>query len=275
MFYYLESLPWLEGSAIIMLFFVIISCGAILCVRRFVDPRTLKGHHDVAAVVFTNLGVLYSVLLGFTVVNVQQRFDQTEGTIQTEASYLAQLYLDAEVFPAPHQQDIRRSIREYVVSVIEVEWKLMGYGIKSQETIEKLRKIWANYYAFIPATEQQRIWYTQSINRLNELMQARMSRIIGSHESLSEEMWSLLIAGGILMGAFMCFFGLENPWVHILLGATLAATSAFLLFLIYSLDTAFSGQASITPEALERILGSFGQLEAGPLNSTGIVDNFH
>lgn len=257
MFEFIETLPWPLGSSLVVLIFITFSTIGILFCRSMIDRKGLKAHHDVAAVVFTNLGVLYSVLLGFTVVNVQQRYDQTENTTKIEASYLAQLFADSEVF-ADSKNEIQQAIKLYAQSVIDDEWPTMGIkGAKSLKTKQRLKDLWQAYYSLNPTSNKEIVWYTKSIDQLNKLMEARIARIVGSQDSLSDEMWSLLIIGGILIVSFLGFFGLENAWIHLLLGATLAATTAFLLYLIYSLDTAFTGKTSIPPDAMAQFLGTF------------------
>lgn len=254
---YLETLPWTLSTTIVATVFISLAIAAILLIRKFTNHTSLRGHHDVAAVVFANLGVLYSVLLGFTVVNVQQRFDQTETITHLEATLLAQLYLDSEVFPPEAVASIKQAITEYAKSVINEEWKLMEQGIKSEKTTEKLKTLWSVFYALEPESKKQEIWYAQSVAQLNKLMEARLSRLIGSQESLSSEMWSLLIFGAVVLVGFICIFGLANIWIHLLLGASLAATTGVLLLLIYSLDTAFSGVSSIEPTAMQKVLEDF------------------
>jgi len=61
-----EELPWGIGAALMVTVFILISSLGVILIRKVVSPKILKAHHDVAAVVFANLGVLYSVLLGFT-----------------------------------------------------------------------------------------------------------------------------------------------------------------------------------------------------------------
>jgi hypothetical protein len=63
--------------------------------------------------------------------------------------------------------------------------------------------------------------------------------------------------GGIIIVSFISIFAFEYLSLHILLAAILAATTAFLLFLIYSLDSTFTGNVKIPPEALQNILKSF------------------
>jgi hypothetical protein len=88
-------------------------------------------------------------------------------------------------------------------------------------------------------------------------MNARLSRLIGSQESLGNEMWTFLLLGGLIVITFICFFSMESVFLQFVMAAIVASFTAFLLFLIYSLDTAFSGNISIGPDPFERVLEAF------------------
>lgn len=254
---YLETLPWIYSALFLVCIFIGLTVITILVVRKAVGPIRLKAHHDVAGFVFTNLGVLYSVLIGFTVVNVQQRFDTLKQIATKEAGYLAELYRDAEVFPEKQRADVRNAIKYYGQSVLDEEWGLIEHGGESLVTREAMHSIWKAYYAIDPKTEAQKAWYAQSLQTLNNFLETRLERILGGEESLSHELWVFLVAGGVIMVTFVGFFGLESLTFHIAMASILAASTGFLLFLIYSLDTAFTGAVSIPPDPLVGVLESF------------------
>lgn len=256
-FQYLDSFSWAAGSTIVIVVFIAFSIIGTLIVRKFLNQEKLKNHHDVAGIVFANLGVLYAVLLGFTVVNVQQRFDKMENTTQQEASFLAELYEDAQVFSEKDRQAIRTAIKSYTKSVIDEEWGKMSNGERCFDTIVAFRHIWHTYYDVHITDTKQKLWYAESISKLNQLINVRLARILGSNESLGSEMWWLLFLGAIVMIAFVWVFGMKSPFSHLIMVSTLAASIAFLLYLIYSLDTAFSGSVSVQPDAFIRVLESF------------------
>lgn len=253
---YIDSLHWACGALIAVGLLVAITMVSILIARRFVNKEDLKEQHDVAGFVFTNIGVLFSILLGFTVVNVQQRFDKSQENTEIEASYLQELYQDAEVFNDHERSTIQNAIKAYLKDVIEDEWALMPEGKVSPLATEALKDIWKAYYNVEPKGPKQEAWYAESIGKINQLMHTRLERVLDAKASLGSEMWTLLILGSLVMVMFICFFGLESTTLHLLMGASLAATTGFLLFLIHSLDTAFCGAIHVTPEALIRVLES-------------------
>lgn len=256
-FDHLTSLTWEAETISFILIFVAFAILGVFLVRKAANQDILKGHQDVAGFIFTNLGVLYAVLLGFTVVNAQQRYDKLKDTTQIEASYLAELYRDAEVFSDKDRDQIQNSIKNYCQSVLDEEWVLMSQKKASPNTLVAIKQVWNAYYAVDISSKKQEIWYAESISKLNELVSARLTRLLGSQESLGTQMWSLLILGGFVLVAFVWFFGLENLTFHIFMISILALTTAFLLVLIYSLDTAFVGQQSIQPDAIAKILKNF------------------
>lgn len=249
-----EELDWMTGSFLLGVVFIIIVVISILTVRNVVGRKTLKENHDVTGFVFTNLGVLFSVLLGFTVVNVQQRFDKIRETTQIEASYLADLYHGAAIFSPKDSKLIREEIKQYIETIIHEEWPLMSKRDPSLQTSNQLKALWSSYYSVQLDTPNQQIWYAESIKKLNQLVDTRLARILGAEDSLSEEMWTFLFLGAITLVLFISFFGVENIRTHVFLGSVLALSTAFLLFLIHSLDTAYTGKIQVSPDALERIL---------------------
>jgi len=253
----LLSMPWSLGTIICVAILMSFTIGGILLVRREIGVGRLKRHHDVAGYIFCNLGVLYSVLLGFTVVNVQQRFDRVKSTLETEAGYLVELYRDAEVFPENDRQLIRTGIIKYVENVLQVEWPEMESGVATFHSSPIFKDIWRAYYSVTPKSVTEQVWYAESVRKLNDLMNVRLQRLFGSRESLGFEMWALLIMGAVVMAAFLWFFELESLTSHVLMASLLTASISFLLFLIFSLDTVFSGGVSVSPEVFEKVLALF------------------
>lgn len=256
LFYYFESLSWTLGSLVIVLIFAAFTISGMLLVRKLVNIKTLRSHHDVAGFIFANIGVLYAVLLGFTVVNAQQRFDSIKQVARVEAGYLAELYEDAEIFQEQDKDRIRAALKNYIKSILNEEWNLMSSGSDSPATEKALKNVWHAYYQLNPKTEKEKVGFSISLTKMNQLMSARLERLLGAEESLGREMWTLLILGAVVIMSFTWFFGLENLFLQMLMGSILAASTAFLLYLIYSLDTAYTGEISIQPEALHKVFKS-------------------
>jgi cellobiose-specific phosphotransferase system component IIC len=248
---------WILSASIIVVASIVFWCGALWLTRQKISIDALKKNHDVAGFTFSIVGILYSVILGFTVVSVQERYNRSIETIHTEATVLADLYREAGFFPESSRNQVRSTLRNYVSYVVSEEWHLpkdkkMHLGA---QTI--LKELWDSYFQVILENDNQKAWYQESIGKLDDLMRARLEREFNSWDHLGSMMWSLLISGAIITILFMFFFGLDNLRSQLLMTALLAGYLSFILFLVFSLDHTFKGQENTTPIVMEQLSDLF------------------
>jgi hypothetical protein len=255
----LESSSWVLSSLLIVVSSTLLCLGILWIARKKLSRTELKKSHDVAGFTFSIIGVLYSVILGFTVINVQNRYNVVLESIHTEAILLADLYQDAAYFAPDERNAIRTSLRHYINYVVKEEWGHTGDKTIDVNARAYIRNIWDSYYQVNLKNEKMTLWYTESISKLNSFLNARLTRQFNSMVNLGGMMWSLLIVGAVITICFMFFFGLENTRSHMLMTALLAGYISFMLFLVYSLDNVFKGPQKIKPTALEQVYTLFDQ----------------
>lgn len=253
---FLDSLDWTFSFLLVATVFMLFTTIGILFVRKKANLKHVKDCHDITGIIFSNLGALYAVLLGFTIVNAQQRFDKVKESTQVEAACIIDLYRDVDIFSEKDQKNIKNAIAIYVESIINNEW---GAKQAHADTGKNLKDLLRCYYDVDLQTSKQTIWYTASVDQLNKLSDLRLARILGSQESIGPEMWTILILGGCAMIIFLCFFGPDKPAQHLLMASILATTIAFSLFLIHSLDTTFTRTVSVQSDALKNLLQMINQ----------------
>lgn len=255
----LESPSWIISALLVVVPTILICTGILLLVRKWIPVQDLKANHDVAGFTLGIVGVLYSVILGFTVVNVQNRSNEVAQTIHTEAISIADLYREAGFFNVEGRDAVRASLREYVQYVIQKEWgqpKSKKMNLNAQKIMEK---IWSSYYQVNVADEKTKIWYEESIGKLDGFLNARLARQFSSWEKLGGMMWTILISGGLITICFMYFFGLERLRAHIIMTALVAGYISFMLFLVYSLDHVVQG---IHPIVYDQVLELFNEWDS-------------
>lgn len=254
---FFQSPSWVLSCLIIIVLSVGVSLWLLYEMRKHLHPEHQRKSHDVVGFTFSIVGVLYSVILGFTVVNAQDRYNETIRSVRSEAITIADLYREASLFDPNSRDQIRSALREYVHYVIDKEWSMEGTNMLHPEVYAIIEKIWQCYYSIDLSSERTKAWYGDSIVKLNELLDARLSRQFNAESHLGSMMWSLLILGGILTASFMYFFGLESLRSQMIITALLVAYVAFMLHLVYSLDNVFKGPEGIKPTALEQVLTLF------------------
>jgi hypothetical protein len=226
------------------------SLGGLFLVRRSVALSTLERHNDVAGFIIAVIGVLYAVLLAFVVVVTWQDYDRANQIASREAQLVQNLHRDASVFGS-HTADIRARLDKYADFVVTREWPAMkDHQRRDERTDDALDAVWDGYRSFTPANATEQAFYTDSINRLNDLQSARADRLDAASTELPAALWGVLIGGAVITIGFTYFFGVSNLRAHALMVSALAAMISLTLFLVLSLDLPYSGDLSVGPTAM-------------------------
>jgi Protein of unknown function (DUF4239) len=215
---------------------VILSVAGSLLVRRFIPVEALERHNEVAGFIYAVIGVVYAVLLGFAAITVWERYDKAQAGVEQEANDLADLYRDAETFPDDVRAALEAQIRTYAHLVIEKEWPAMTEHRASAEAWEAYTRLWRAFYQIQPESEHDKIWYAQSITRLNDLDDQRRVRLVESRAGgVPEIMWLVLVGTSAITIAFSYLFGTKNATAQLVMSAGLALTIALVMLAIVAL----------------------------------------
>jgi hypothetical protein len=238
---------------------ITIALLGLVVVRAIVPHHVLAEHNDVAGFVYATIAVTYAVILGFVTITVWEEFEEARDTADQEANAVADLMRLAQWFPDGQQVQIESALAAYAVSVVDDEWDAMEEGdAPAEATNAAFDHLWTLYEQYEPGPGSEEIAYGDSLDRMQDLGNARRMRLLESEEGIPGILWAGLIFGGALTVAFAFAFGVERGQSHGLLLATLAATVALLLFIVSSLNYAFHGDVRIEPTGMELVLQQAG-----------------
>jgi hypothetical protein len=246
------SIEWLWASLLVGAMVLFAVAGTLL-VRRLVSAEVLKLNNEVAGFIYAVIGVVYAVLLGFTAIIVWEQYDRVEVVVEREANELADLYRDSQTFPDDVRREVETHLHDYARLVVEKEWPAMAEGKSSPEAYEVYNQLWRTYHRFQPQNESEKIWYEQSLTRLNELGDQRRLRLLSSRaEGVPGLMWVVLLGAGVITIGFSFFFGTRNTTAQVLMAAGLAMTIALVLLAILAMQHPFAGIDRVEPEAFNQ-----------------------
>jgi hypothetical protein len=253
-------LPTLPMAAIVAFLSMLLALLGLFCFRRLGLHLILRHNNAFTASVYPIIGGIYGVFLAFTVVIAWSQFLDAKRSATNEATYLSELWRDAQVFPTPLRDQIQRQLVAYAKAVINDEWHTMAdSGLPSPVAEAAYEKLWQCYYQLAPKSVQEEAFFRASINELNQLGRERRLRILESRSKLPQPMWVFLICGGMLTIFFTYLFGTRHQWLQGLVIVLLAGLIGFSLFLVLSLQYPFTGDISIRPTAFQELLTSFAQ----------------
>lgn len=222
--------------------------------RRFRSAERLRREHDVVAAILTVLGAIYGVLLAFIVTTVWTQYSHTLEICETEGSCLANLHRDSYCLPVSNQVPARQAMIDYARVVIDDAWPALVRQKDSPKATSAMNRIWQEYYQVRPVTETEKIWFQESVARLNELAHLRRLRTLAAQDSLSRLHWVMLMFGGVVVVSLANLFGVERFRAHLFLTLSVTCLIVMILHLIHEFDNPFNGEPHIAPVSFERFL---------------------
>ncbi len=254
-----EALPIIPGAVLVIGSFVLFSVIVARIVGRLVDPELRRDHNDLTGFIFAVVGVLYAVVLGFVAIGVWERFEAAEDRTYDEASSLAAVYRDAGSFS--NGALLRRDLRTYVEHAIYIGWPALAQGITPPEApiAEKLSR---DVHRTAVVGQRQAAIFSHMLERTSEAALDRDARITEDSSGLNGVMWFTVYAGGVITIAFTYLFGFRRTVMQTAMIGTLALLIGLVIFLTTSLDFPFRGPTHVGPDAFERALTVFGQIDA-------------
>ena len=149
--------------------------------------------------------------------------------------------------------------RFYAEAVVEKEWPAMAQRKASPEAGQAYEQIWLAYYAFQPETDQQKIWYAESLRKLNDLGDQRRLRLLAARsEGVPGVMWVVLLGAGVITIGFSLLFGTRSAAAHLLMTGGVGITIGLVLLSIIAMHQPFSGIARVDTEAFDQTLEILG-----------------
>jgi hypothetical protein len=259
-----EALPLVPGAIVVIGGFVLLSLLLARVVGAFVPHEIRQEHNDLAGFIFAVVGVVYAVVLGFVAVGVWERFVAAEDRTYDEASALTAVYRDAGSFD--NWQELRRDVRLYVRSAISIGWPALEAGNSLPDSIIS-EDLSSDVHHTAIHDERQGQVFGHMIERTSEALLDRDARVTEDATGLNGVMWLVVIAGGFITISFSYLFGFQQTLMQTLMIGTLALIIGLVIFLTMSLDYPFRGAIRVGPEAFERALTNFDQIDAASVHN--------
>jgi hypothetical protein len=256
---WLQQLPAPLVAFLVVVITVGLAVLGLVLSRRIVEPKRLEATGVVAGHVFGLAGVLYAVLMAFVFVVVWQQFDQAQKSTESEAVAISDLLRDSDGLPAAVRPAIRQSLIVYTKDVVDDEFPMMRRGKAVEQESEQLTQIWRSFLQVEPVSQTEISFYRESLTRLDDLDNARKTRISSSQSEIPNEMWVLLLGGGMVMLLFTYLFTTPDLVLHGVFIALAGALLAFVLYLIFAMEHPFVGSISVGPDPFLHVLDTWSQ----------------
>jgi hypothetical protein len=248
---------------------MVLAVVGLVLVQRLVPWRHRQQLNDVAGFIYAVLGVVYAVLLALVVIATWENRQVAKDTTEIEANEVAEIFWLAHGLPETEGPQLQELARSYAQTVVDEEWALMEQGRADPRAWALLDEIRGSLQGWQPTTEDEQMLYSQGLDRVHDLADARRLRLVEAEERIPTILWALVLFGGIVTVSFAYLFGLESTRAHKVMVMALAGVIGLVIYTIGTLETPFSGNAQLSPSAFELVLDRFETSELSTLRDNG------
>ncbi len=253
---FLSALPLWIAVILLVVVPTAIAVGGLLFSRRWFNQQGLTSNNEIAGFKFATVGVIYSVLLAFSVIVVWEKFNEAETVVAQEAGAAATLYRLAAATD-PGMAAVRSALSVYLKHAIEHGWPMMAKQKKSREENASLDALYAAAVQAAADTSRQPAIMVEMFKQLDAITQARRIRLHLANGIVPGIVWFALSFGAVLTVGFTFFFGTKNLPAQAMMTGILSALVFLGLLVIVSIDHPFTGPASVGSEPLQAVLDDF------------------
>jgi len=246
---------WALGLAFVAAF-LSASSGGIYLARRtihgWVHRPGRSRENEMVGLALGNCFLVLGLLLGLVAVGTYQNYTNVGDAIDKEASALAVFAENTAGYDAPHRAALVDGLRNYISTTVEQDWPQQRHGKVPTAGTRALLGLSHSLMTFEPATENQKLLQSRSLQSLDTVMEMRRSRISMMQLGLPPVVW-WVVGFGVALNLCLIWLQDMEAHVHYMLGAALSLSLGSVVFLTAVLENPFRGQTGVQPEAIQNI----------------------
>jgi len=253
---------WLLFVVMVLGSGVVAGLGSWL-VSRVVPQSLHRGNNEVGAPIFSIVGLIFSIILGFMIPAVYSDFEAAASSVSQESNEMEVLYRLTLEAPEPTRTDIQAGLVKYAQLVVSKEWDLMARSQSSPDVDAALDRLWQMQRNFQPANNIELALRNQMFEQVHRITDRRHNRLLDSRTQLEPIMWFMLISGGFITIAFSLFIRAANDRNQAIMVGIMASMIGFGLLIVMVLDSPFTGSVRVPPDIINNTLDVFRRLKGG------------
>ena len=218
---------------------------------------------DSGTVLHALVGLIYAVVLGLIVVNVQSDHDAVRQSTIAEAGALSDIH-DALGGLDPDARDrLRAHLRRYVEVVVTDEWPELRQGRTSPAAERELRALSAGILTLRTQAAGAPALHRTLLEELDAASDARRHRVFVGSRGINRATWLVVILGAMISVGFAALFPVRGRGRAIMV--TLAASIlGLMLFLVVATSRPLRGQLGVGPDAFVELAATLGPRPDAP-----------
>ncbi len=217
-----------------------------------IDHR--RAHNDVAAAMFSVIGVTFAVLLAFVTMISLENYDSARTAIASEATAARDVLTATKSLPASLATRIQTDIATYLHTIVDDEWPAQAAGQPIPLYAPTLDDLSTASASFEPTTSGSANRQATLMAATARLQDARATRLQAARYGIADLVWLVVFVGGALTVISGSFLGAPRTAWHVAMSATLAASGGIVIFLIIVLAQPLRGDHALPPTPYSELI---------------------
>jgi hypothetical protein len=223
-------------------------------VRRIVSADFRRQHNDVAAAIFSIIGVTYAVLLAFVATVAWEGFNKAKAASHLEAVLVLDVFQAADGLAEPARAKLIDGLNGYTTTVVATEWPAQAEGHVDRAGDRYLDELQRLAVSLQPSSQADSNLHALLLQSLTRLRDARQERLLAAETTIPGIVWFVVIVGGTITIVFGSFLGAPSVGMHLGMCALLAVSGVLVLVLIIALSNPFRGDFRVSTAPFDYVL---------------------
>jgi hypothetical protein len=143
--------------------------------------------------------------------------------------------------------------------VTSKEWPLLDKGEMLPEAWNLYYVLWDEVLAVDPATTREADIHNSMLTSITSFGENRRKRAVACRFRMSEALWVVVVAGGVIIVLFTYLYHARKNWLHSIMIGMVAASLSLNVVLLYTYSRPFHGPMKIAPDSFHLNDVLFGQ----------------
>ncbi|KAA6438435.1 DUF4239 domain-containing protein [Dyadobacter flavalbus] len=254
---------WLPAPVLCLLFVllcVVLGQIGLTLFEKFFRLHLDVVDNDLTGIMFSTIGLIYSLILAFVIVAVWDDYDDLSKTIEEETDKLNGIMAHTGTLPADMQISMKTAMITYCRQVLQEEWQMNGRNVPERPSaIPSLRLALLRVE---PSSKREENIYTVVDQELSSISDLRRKRLGYAKSHIPDLVWFTLQVGSMMLIVFSYFLTAPSGRIKRVSLGFFTGYLAMCMFLIYTLDRPFGKVIQVSRQPYANVLMNLEQYYA-------------
>lgn len=255
--YFYSQNAWVMFFSV-LIGFVIFSILGLFASIKLIPKAVREKHTEQVSYGLATISIFSAVLLAFIAITAWESYGKAEAATSLEAQLVGDVLRSSLAMPEPLRSQIIDGSTQYLDILIKEEWPSMaGQDMKFKRGRDGLVKLYMDISKFRASDPILQIQYGNLYEKINNLIDARRSRILLAHQHFQPIIWGVILISALINIVFLFLLSMESVKIHIAITSLIAIAIGCIFALIICFDRPFQGGLAISPEAFSSVKNNF------------------